>query len=400
MSLDIRTILIVTFIHSTLIGLGLLISAREYSSPMRKSMLAWGYGLYILAFSWIFLGLRNVIPDLWSIVVGNVCGLIGLVELYQSVRLFDGKLPNRKWLYSFTAIAIAVTVFFYVGMDSLAIRVVVVSSSAAFLLALTGWRLLFPTSAASSTIRVLSGLGCWILAIFWLIRSLDALFFHSDMTTIWMNTPLQTLVFGGTIIGTTAVTLGYLSLCSHQLNSELKQMVIMDALSGLYNRRAIIEFAEREIARSHRSQEPLALIIIDIDNLKPVNDTYGHGAGDATIIWIANLLKGKLREGDVIGRIGGDEFVALLPNTSLTSAEQIARRLSLSVEANPVIYKDNTIGLSICTGTAVLAATESDYDELLSRADQALYSAKQYKREQLLSQLVDSASQALAERLR
>jgi len=110
---------------------------------------------------------------------------------------------------------------------------------------------------------------------------------------------------------------------------ELQRLANTDALTGLHNRRQFYELANQELARSRRTQAPVSLMMIDIDHFKQINDTYGHAMGDVVLQSLARTMKNSLREMDVIARLGGEEFVILLPQTSLGQATELAQRLRL-----------------------------------------------------------------------
>jgi len=117
---------------------------------------------------------------------------------------------------------------------------------------------------------------------------------------------------------------------------ELQRLANTDALTGLHNRRQFYELANQELARSRRTQAPVSLMMIDIDHFKQINDTYGHAMGDVVLQSLARTMKNSLREMDVIARLGGEEFVILLPQTSLGQATELAQRLRLKIENESV----------------------------------------------------------------
>ena len=162
------------------------------------------------------------------------------------------------------------------------------------------------------------------------------------------------------------------------LKSE--SLAMTDELTGLLNRRAIMEHAEAEWSRSQREERPLSLIIIDLDYLKQINDTYGHLAGDRALTHVAYLLHNSMRRYDWAGRWAGDEFLLILPGTPQAEAADVAERLRGHVNQNKVAVKDGQeLNLQISLGVAGQNRVEADdsLQILLARADQALYRAKQ-----------------------
>jgi diguanylate cyclase (GGDEF)-like protein len=172
----------------------------------------------------------------------------------------------------------------------------------------------------------------------------------------------------------------------HQLqtaNKELQKLSSTDALTGLYNRGHWEEALKLEYARHSRYGGNASLVMFDIDHFKKVNDTYGHQAGDKVIQCVSDAVREHIRESDIPGRYGGEEFAVLLPGTDKAGARVFAERLRLSVEAQTVVYEGKTIGCTISSGVADLSVTVSDYKTLIERADQALYVSKKNGRNQV-----------------
>ena len=169
-------------------------------------------------------------------------------------------------------------------------------------------------------------------------------------------------------------------------NKELEQLSNRDPLTGVFNRRHLTMSLNTEIIRHTRSGAALSLLMLDIDHFKKINDTYGHHAGDLVLQQVATRLSEELREYDVLTRYGGEEFVIILPDTTLTEAEGVAQRLLQSIRKLkfPQILSGTTvtvsIGVAIHTGT-----TQEGMTELLDRTDTALYRAKQSGRDRVVT---------------
>lgn len=149
-----------------------------------------------------------------------------------------------------------------------------------------------------------------------------------------------------------------------------------DYLTGLANRRAFFEAAEQELTRSMTVPRPTAVIAIDADHFKAINDRYGHPGGDAVLQHLAAILGETFREVDVVARIGGEEFAVLLPSTDLPRAAVVAERLRSAVASQIVHFDGQRIRYTVSAGVASLADGDGGIDLLLKRADQALYAAK------------------------
>ena len=161
-----------------------------------------------------------------------------------------------------------------------------------------------------------------------------------------------------------------------ELEQRLELMATVDELTGLLNRRALVELIGREIQRIRRTQQPGVLLMMDFDHFKVVNDRYGHDAGDRVLHHVAQIARGCLRQSDTLGRLGGEEFAALLPNTSLEGALVLAERLRAQVAAAEIQYEDARIRITLSIGVYPLSAADQSVSDALRRVDRALYRAK------------------------
>lgn len=158
---------------------------------------------------------------------------------------------------------------------------------------------------------------------------------------------------------------------------DLQRDVSTDPLTEVANRRGLEAAFDREHARARRSGRPLALLMIDIDRFKQVNDTRGHAVGDEVLMGLAARLEGMLREIDLLARTGGEEFVVLLPETGGEEAMQTAERLRAAAAGRPFPVSDGEVAITVSIGAAAAEAGEADLDRLLKSADRALYAAKE-----------------------
>lgn len=158
-------------------------------------------------------------------------------------------------------------------------------------------------------------------------------------------------------------------------NARLYRLAITDPLTGVYNRQHLAERLKEEVDRAHRYRTPLSVLIVDLDHFKAVNDEFGHQGGDRAIEEVATRMTAVVREVDLVARYGGDEFVAILPNTGREGAERAAQRLLESIRATPVGTGRGEVTLTVTIGGSVLNRHEEARD-LLARSDAALYQAK------------------------
>lgn len=161
-----------------------------------------------------------------------------------------------------------------------------------------------------------------------------------------------------------------------RLEVGLRELAQTDALTGLSNRRSFLELAGQALRQARRASAPLTLCMIDIDHFKPINDNYGHAAGDVVLAAVAAVCRDQLRESDLIGRYGGEEFVLALPNTDAYAARLIAERLRVRIENHRLPGDLSILRITVTAGIAQVARNEDSLDPALLRADEALYEGK------------------------
>ncbi|HYN96658.1 MAG TPA: diguanylate cyclase, partial [Pilimelia sp.] len=175
---------------------------------------------------------------------------------------------------------------------------------------------------------------------------------------------------------------GAVALENALLFRQVEELATRDSLTGLFNRRHFFDFARHRVAASHRYERPMAVVMIDIDHFKRVNDTHGHLAGDDVIREVAHRLASTLRDSDVICRYGGEEFAVLLPETAQEDACVAAARLHQVVGATPVATRVGPLPVTVSVGLAAPAGGD-DVNSLIQHADEALYKAKRAGRNQI-----------------
>jgi diguanylate cyclase (GGDEF)-like protein/PAS domain S-box-containing protein len=161
-----------------------------------------------------------------------------------------------------------------------------------------------------------------------------------------------------------------------RLGKELQRLATEDSLTGVYNRREFLRLCEKEFSRSRRYRTPLSLLMLDLDNFKTINDTHGHKIGDEVLQAVTACCREALRESDVLGRIGGEEFAVALPQTDSANAAKAAHRLCKSIRELQVQTPQGPQSVTVSIGLAAMTRDDHDAEETMHRADKALYSAK------------------------
>jgi diguanylate cyclase (GGDEF)-like protein len=205
----------------------------------------------------------------------------------------------------------------------------------------------------------------------------------------WLNV-------GGLLVNNACLIVGTLAfLLAHRDEAEraLQRQATLDGLTGTLNHRALLERAAEQLQLALRHGQPFTVLMLDLDHFKQINDQHGHQAGDRVLQLFAELLLGSVRQGDLVGRYGGEEFCVLLPLSDLDSARAVDRRLRerLVDELNPLVGFE----VNFSAGAAMLEAQRETLEQLVSRADQALYAAKHAGRGQLVCDIARSRPQPL-----
>lgn len=185
---------------------------------------------------------------------------------------------------------------------------------------------------------------------------------------------------------------GFLLLCKQRDDRRMEELATVDSLTGLLNRRAFFERTEAARMLSERLRKPVALLMLDIDHFKRLNDRFGHATGDEALCVFAHTVRSVLREHDILGRLGGEEFALAMPGTDLAGALHAAERLRVAVSEAPVLTDGNSYMMTVSVGV-VLVGHEEPINSALARADNALYAAKTAGRNRVES------GEALAPRL-
>lgn len=203
------------------------------------------------------------------------------------------------------------------------------------------------------------------------------------------------LLAGGVLLSLVGgVAIGLLLSTSrrlHEQNDELQKLAITDPLTGAFNRRAVIERTEAELVLSQRTGKAFSVLLLDLDHFKAINDHYGHAVGDTALKVIVATVKAELRQTDVVGRWGGEEFLIIAVQTPEHGALELGERLRLRVAETPIRAGFDTIHLSASFGIAESIATDTA-ESLIDRADQGLYQAKANGRNRCASVPVPASS--------
>ena len=210
-----------------------------------------------------------------------------------------------------------------------------------------------------------------------LARGSSALASAMEGSSILHGNTVQTLTFMVAFIALLVTSMGFVFMAKDRADETNRRLAGQDALTGVANRRSIIAALERAVASALRQRQFMALMMVDIDHFKHVNDRYGHLAGDHVLRHVVELIQQRIRAQDIVGRYGGEEFLVVLPDTTLQGARALAQQLCDVVQATPCAWEGGHIPVTLSIGVygGVLAPQDA-WDLLIHAADSALYRAK------------------------
>jgi diguanylate cyclase (GGDEF)-like protein len=186
------------------------------------------------------------------------------------------------------------------------------------------------------------------------------------------------------IVNVSLLPLAVIWMMNSRLESELQQQIVVDELTNVYNRRGLAPALDRELAHYRRYREDFSLVLLDLDHFKQLNDAYGHAAGDAALIEVAEFLRSRLRDTDVLARIGGEEFLILLPHTALAAAQATVELLCRALREKRLTLFGTQVQVTASWGvTNTNGCADTNAHELFRQADFALYRAKNNGRDRV-----------------
>lgn len=340
----------------------------------------WALGALLSAAGLFLLALRELAPVWMTEILSNALLLPGWMIFDYGIAKAAGKNVPYKSGLVLCALAVTGVAWYCYGAPSYPARVLVHNATLITFDLYAAYACLTASKASRTLTFRLIALLLIILSITCLWRVLAGTF--AFPTTMPASLPRLLWVVVAIIIFP-MLTLLLALLTSQRLQDELNEQARRDALTGAFNRRAFDEIIGREWARTLRHGDPLSVLAVDIDHFKRINDQYGHQTGDATLVHISNTARTTLRTSDTWCRYGGEEFVAVLPNTGIEDALTVAERLRSAVEETIIATPSGTTTVSVSIGVAERTSTQTEWAQVFALADAALYQAKAAGRNQV-----------------
>jgi len=273
-----------------------------------------------------------------------------------------------------TGASFAGMTFFLFGYDSAPMRILIYSLGQSVPLTLTLKLLLSPQNGRENPGARLAGIVSVIILTVYTVRAIDN--FVGD-TSFIRYSAFQSVLVLVLMFLSMSLNFGFLLMAMDRLRNEVADLALMDDLTGVSNRRRLLQRLSEECARSERGGEGFSLLVIDLDGFKAINDTHGHAAGDACLQHFALMTQTRLRPADMLARTGGDEFCVVLPASTVREGAMVASRILEVCRQDAAACVGDEIPISLSIGVAQWSPEMGSFpDRLMAAADHALYAAK------------------------
>ena len=387
--LDVRTLVIAAGFACVMLSMTMLASVGELPATLRRSLRTWAVGLMVQPAGWFLSAFRGRIADVWSVLCGNALVIAGICIYVVALAFFQQRRPPYVVLAGLVALTVAwvtITVWVFpdpglrvIGMTAIPTAVYALCAHAA-LRAASGLRQR-NTSDWIVAMGFATGVPIGLLRMGWHLRSSPTTAPGSvALSSLWVDQ----LQFLYSMAACMVTSFGFVMMCNDRMNSQLQRLASEDALTGLSNRRRFGELAAEAIGRARGSGAPLCVLVVDADHFKLINDHHGHAAGDAALRVCAQAFRTVVRLGDVLGRIGGEEFAVVLSDCDAEHGCALGERLRVAVETCSFSHEGHQIPLRVSVGVAQMQPGDDGIEALLRCADEALYQAKQEGRNRVV----------------
>jgi diguanylate cyclase (GGDEF)-like protein len=368
------TLLLALLVQNILLGVLCLVVARRDRDS--RALRLWGAGLLVYA-AGLLITIAGFLPAAVSKIGGNA------LICYAPILCITGALKhtryrmNQRWVLAAYVLSVIPLVVNHLGAHSEVLIDFISPAPLANALFLIGaWKLVTDAPPDARTASRFVALAFVASVVVWTVR-IGGIFVQVGGTNDRDRADLLVALFSiAQMITAVAATLGLLWIEVRKMQATLERIAYFDPLTGLPNRRATLSRFREESARATRQGQPLSMVVFDIDHFKRVNDSFGHLAGDRILAHVAGLLNSQKRDEDVLGRIGGEEFVLLLPQQTAADALEVADRLRLRVLASPVTLGTRPVTVTISGGVSTFPVDGDGWEEVFLAADERLYAAK------------------------
>jgi diguanylate cyclase (GGDEF)-like protein len=366
------TVFVINFL-----ALGLIWAYVIRSYPWFNAARFWTASSFVAAAGAAVAMVRVMTDALWPLLIAGTAMILALCLAAMGIQKFFDRPVSWRASGLITGLGLAGLSFFMFAYDSAPVRVGIFTVAQVLPLALSVKLLLTPHEGRVNPGARLAGIIALLIIAIYGFRLLAGLTSIGGGFTYMQFSQLQSVVILALVFLSMALNFGFLLMAMDHLRNEVADLALLDDLTGVGNRRQLVQRLTEECARSERSGQPFALLVIDLDGFKGVNDTYGHAAGDACLQHFTLMAQTRLRPGDMLARSGGDEFCIVLPSSTVREGAMIARRVLEVCRADAEQCIGSDIPIAVSIGVAQWTQEMGAFpDRLIAAADHALYDAK------------------------
>lgn len=368
--IDIKTFMLVLAIGN--FAFAMLLAGYARSGGSNSAIALWQWAKLVQGCAHLLGWLRPDWPIVWLAIAANTTLVAGVALEAAAYCEFLGFRNWRRTLFPATLAAIAVYVSGRLGGASPSSLAVIMSVIIGTLSGAVALALLNPRNGNSVLQRII-GINNLIFFAAMMMRAWTGI--SSGTLTVFTPAAVQTFTYVTGYALMIVNGFGFLLMCKEADDRKMAQLATVDSLTGVFNRRAFFELSAAARILASRQRHKIALMMLDLDHFKSLNDRFGHAAGDQALCAFATAAQGALREPDILARLGGEEFAVTLPATDLAGAIQAAERVRYAVGVAPLPEGCGDFALTVSIGV-VMVDVDEDINAALARADRALYAAK------------------------
>lgn len=389
MRIDLATIALFGALQALLLASLLLAATRAYAGAARTSLRIWGTVLLLQVIGWMLMGLRGHASDWLSIVLANGVLMLSYAETVRALRLLLGAPQRAALLVAIGVIGWLGITWFGIVVPDFRMRVYIASLALGAYLLLLAWPLRHALQRGGSTAQRVMLLVLLGALAAWIARLVELASQPADAGLLTYS-PANAAQMIYSAVEPVLASIGFLLMYNEAVQAELHRLARTDPLTGTLNRLALDEESVR-LFRATIHPNTLAVLIIDVDHFKRINDNFGHLAGDRVLATLAAGIRWRLQPPVVLGRMGGEEFLALLPNTGVAEAMALAEQLRIAITAMQPVPEAEIPGVTVSIGIAAYRPEDASVDDLIQRADRALYDAKRAGRNRVIAAIGDAS---------
>ena len=394
MTLDLRTIAFLAGSLGVIFATLVVVVGQTLPRALKPGACIWAAGTLSYGLGFLALGVSDELPVWLTRIVGNFAILFGAALFVESLTRLYG-LPGRaQRILSIVLISGCLVLNLQAMMRELPVNLrFIVGSLAQLTLSLMVCATVLWVPRRERRLGLYILLFAFGLHALSLVHRAIGFLFAEPLWSPLAAPTMQALSYYAALLVPVLGGVGFLQLCAERVSEEMARIADVDHLTGALNRRAIERLGEGAIERARRHGRGLSLLLLDLDDLKSVNDRHGHAAGDRVLIRVVERLRCLLRAGDFLARVGGDEFVVILDASQSENADAVGARVRAELAR-----EDHEPPIAVSVGLAKLEGATDDFQALLARADRAMYESKGSGRRSASGSLTTLPSPTLGDR--